>query len=111
MFRDCTGCLLGAGGAILISGLITIGVAYGQDQNLISRCPDRIGCDETMRAEVAATRNLGLAGDVLWLAGAGIVLLGLVLTFTLEEGESEHTEVQVRGVRGGAIASIQGRFR
>lgn len=103
--------VLGVGGAVLLSGLVTIGVAYGQDQNLVARCPERVGCDESMAGEVEATRTLGLVGDVLWIAGAAVALTGLVLTFVLEDDPGERAEVQVGGVQGGAVASLRWRFQ
>lgn len=103
--------VLGAGGAVLIPGLITVGVAYGQDQDLVARCPARVGCDEALRPEVDATRNLGIAGDVLWIAGAVVALTGLVLTFALQEDgdENETAQLQLHGAPGGAIASLRWR--
>ena len=104
--------VLGVGGAILISGLVTVGIAFGQDQDLVTRCPSRMGCDEAMRSAVEATRNLGLAGDVLWIAGATIAVAGLVLTLTLtEESDEDEGAIEVEGVAGGAVASLRWSVR
>jgi hypothetical protein len=103
--------VLGLGGAVLIPGLIIIGVAYSQDQNLIARCPARVECDAAMRSEVPDTRSLGLVGDVLWIAGAGVAILGLVLTFVLEEGGGEQAEVRLQGTPGGGLVSLRWRYQ
>lgn len=103
--------LLGVGGAALISGLVMVGVAYGQDQDHIGACPERIGCDEALRSDVDATRGLAIAGDVVWIAGAAIAAIGLVLTFVLQEGASNaEASLDLQGSPEGAYASLRWRL-
>jgi len=103
--------LLGVGGAVLVPGLILAAVGLSQNQDLINRCPDRVGCDEAMRSDVDATRTLGVVGDVLWIIGTGVAIAGLVLTLTLEEGDGEAVQAQFRGVQGGGVASLRWETR
>ena len=95
----------------MISGLVMVGVAYGQDQDHIGACPDRVGCDEALRSEVDATRGLAIAGDVVWITGAAIAATGLVLTFVLQEGaSSDRASLELRGSPGGGYASLRWRL-
>mgnify|MGYP000206317639 CR=1 FL=1 len=106
--------LLGVGGAVLVAGLVVVGVAFAQDQDLRSRCPTQVGCDPAIpHDEVTATRTLGIAGDVMWIAGAAIALTGLVLTFVLDEGGDggSGTALQLEGALGGALATLRWRFQ
>lgn len=106
--------VVGVGAAVLLPGIITIGVAYSQDQELRARCPALVDCDPAMRPDVESTRNLGVAGDVLWIAGATIALTGLVLSFVLEEGEDDgerdRAELLVDGTPASAVASLRWRL-
>jgi len=104
--------LLGVGGATLIPGLILAAVGLIQNQDLINRCPERVGCDDTVISDAEATRTLGIAGDVLWIVGASVAIAGLVLTLTLEDdADGERVEAQLEGVHGGGVASLRGRFQ
>ncbi len=106
--------VLAVGGAVLVAGLITVGVAFAQDQDLRSRCPSQVGCDPAMADEVDATRALGIAGDVLWIVGAAAAVAGLVLTLTLEDGgdgDAASAALQLRGTPGGAVAALQWRIQ
>lgn len=78
--------LMGAGGALFVTGMILGGVALGRDGDFEAMCPGRTGCDPSLRAQWDETRTLALAGDVLWIGGAVVAATGLVLTFVLTEG-------------------------
>lgn len=106
--------VMGIGGAALIPGLIVVGVAFAQDQDLRSRCPTQVGCDPAIPDDdVESTRNLGIAGDVTWIAGAAVALTGLVLTLVLEETDDDEpgTAFQLQGAPGGAVATLQWRLQ
>lgn len=106
--------VMGAGGALLVPGLIIAIVGLVQNQEHINDCPDRVECADMMpaAADVEATRNLGLAGDVLWIAGASVAVVGLVLTLTLTESSGDGgAEAELRGVPGGGIASLRVRVQ
>lgn len=108
--------VLGVGGALLVPGLIIAAVGLVENQGHIDDCPARVDCTPTMPspADVAATRDLGLVGDVLWIAGAGVAIVGLVLTLTLKESaedEEASAALEVRGAPGGGVAALQVRFR
>ena len=105
--------LLAVGGLPLVTGLIVAAVGLSQNQALIDRCPERVGCNEAMRSDVEATRNLGLAGDVLWIAGASVALVGFILTLTLEEGDDDESsaELELRGTPGGGMVALRWRVQ
>ena len=102
--------ILAGGGAILLSGLVIAGVAFGQDQDNIASCPGRIDCDTALRSSVDSTRELAVAGDVLWIAGATVALAGLVLTLVLQDESDQQTAIAVQGMPdGGGLASVRWR--
>lgn len=103
--------VMGVGGAALIAGLVLVGVAGAQDADLLERCPDRVGCDESLRQDVEATRSLAVAGDILWIAGAVVAVGGLVLTFALPSDEQQPVQTAIRGVPGGGLASVSWRLQ
>ncbi|MBZ0118836.1 MAG: PEGA domain-containing protein [Sandaracinaceae bacterium] len=80
--------VLGVGGAAVVVGIILGAVASSQDGTLRSMCPTLMGCDESLRGLNDSTHALGAGADGLWIAGAVIAAVGLVLTFTVTEGSS-----------------------
>lgn len=105
--------LMGVGGGAVIAGLVMVGVAYVQNQDQAGRCPDFVGCDPAMREEADSTLALGLAGDVVWVAGGAVAIAGLVLTLVLEEEGEERarSELLLQGRLAGGLAAVRWRFQ
>ena len=101
--------LLGVGGAALVAGLILGVVTLDQNSQLDARCPDGV-CPDTpeLRDRESEMLTLSAVADALWIGGAVVAALGLVLTLVLEE-EAETTASARCGVWG-CRAEIGGRF-
>lgn len=78
--------LLAAGGAVLLAGTITGGVALAERDSLLARCVGR-SCPPDAEDQAATVSGLALATDVLLFGGAAIAVVGLVLTLILREEE------------------------
>ncbi|MBX3271239.1 MAG: tetratricopeptide repeat protein [Sandaracinaceae bacterium] len=102
--------LLGAGGALVVTGLVLGGVALGSDGDVGAMCPSRDACDPSLRSQHEDAQTLALVGDVLWIGGAVVAATGLVLTFVLTEGGGESATAAVSCGPTGCHAGVRGTF-
>ena len=102
--------LLGAGGALVVTGLVLGGVALGSDGDIGAMCPSRDACDPSLRSQYDDAQTLALVGDVLWIGGAVVAATGLVLTFVLTEGGGESATAAVSCGPTGCHAGVRGTF-
>jgi len=101
--------VLGAGGATLLVGAIVAGVALAQNSQLDGLCPDGM-CPDTPELRDRANEMLTLSAvaDALWIGGAVLSVVGLTLTFVLEEDSD--TTVTARCGPFGCVAAVAGAF-
>ena len=74
--------LIGVGGAGLVLGAVTGGIALGQKSDLATKCGASLQCSSTYAAQVNTYDGLrGLSMFGLW-AGAAVAATGIVLVVT-----------------------------
>jgi hypothetical protein len=71
--------LLGVGGAFLVAGGITGGLALGKENELDDQCDGAV-CDSQYQSLADARDQLGVASSVLFGVGGTAVLVGVVMT-------------------------------
>lgn len=75
--------LVGSGGALLATSLVTGLVAKGKDSELDDECAQGGAlCPESRRDDAKRTYALALTTDILWTTGAALAVTGLVLWWT-----------------------------
>jgi len=101
------------GGLLLASGVLAL-VAKSRVDHLETECPNN-RCDRTvpLRHDRNRARNAVIATDALWMTGAVVAGIGLVLVLTADS--EEDAEATAGGVGAfcdghGCAASYQGRF-
>ncbi|MBZ0116679.1 MAG: hypothetical protein K8H88_06785 [Sandaracinaceae bacterium] len=100
--------VLGAGGAVLVAGVIVGAIALAEDGALASMCPAmRCPTDELLQ-RASSMRVLAGTADVLLLSGAVVATVGAFLTPLLLEGGS--TTVAAACSSDGCVATIRGSF-
>ncbi len=77
----------GVGAAALVAAAITGAVAASAYSSIRKQCADGV-CPESRRTDVDRVGTLALTTDILWVSGAVLAALGLVLTFVLPTGNS-----------------------
>lgn len=102
--------VLGIGGAAIVAGLITGGVALGADSTFSDMCPSRTNCSEETRASYDEARTFGAVSDALWIGGTVIAVTGLLLTLFLREGSEQVPTASAMCDEHGCIGSIAGGF-
>lgn len=79
---------MGAGGALLLSALITGIMAKGAESDLDDACPGRVDCDPADASIRDRMNRLGLATDVMWITGTAAAAGGLIwLLLSRRKGE------------------------
>jgi tetratricopeptide (TPR) repeat protein len=103
---------MGAGGALLVSALITGIMAKGAESDLDDACPGRVNCDPADVGIRDRMNRLGLATDILWITGAAAAAGGLVWwLLTRRKGEAlEEPAVSVGCGPGTCAMSYRGTF-
>jgi hypothetical protein len=81
--------VLGVGGALIVAGLVLGGVALSSDSDFEDMCPTRMNCAESSRSTYDNATTLAGIADGMWIGGAVIGAVGLVLTFVLDDDTSE----------------------
>jgi hypothetical protein len=76
--------------------LILGGVALGIDGDFEDMCPSRMNCAESTRSTYENATTLAAIADVMWISGAVVGAVGLVLTLVLD-GDADETESAGRG--------------
>lgn len=78
--------VLAGGGVVLVTGLVLGGVALARDGDLTSMCTDGV-CPDTAdnRATLDEIETLSAVSDALWVTGAVVAAVGLVLTLVLRD--------------------------
>lgn len=101
--------LLGVGGAAVVVGVILAAVTLDQNSQLDGMCPAGV-CPDTpeLRDRESEMLTLSAIADALWIGGAAVAALGLVLTLVLEDEDG--TTVSARCGGQGCQAEIGGRF-
>ncbi|MCB9596281.1 MAG: hypothetical protein H6719_26400 [Sandaracinaceae bacterium] len=83
--------LIAVGGAALITGAITGGVALSEDTAIAESCDEAGSCPAELRPRAEAAQTLANVTDALLIGGAAVALTGLVLFFVLTESGDEAT--------------------
>jgi hypothetical protein len=100
--------LMAAGGAALITGVITTIMSETQYHTLMKQCPGEGACTmERYGPDMQSIQTLDVVSTVTFIAGAGLLALGTVFLFTLVHTEREPS-VSVGLAPGGLTFS--GRF-
>jgi hypothetical protein len=104
---------LGVGGALLIGGAITGGVALSLNKDLESECSDGI-CPKDQWDKNDKMKAMGVTTDVLIGVGAAAAATGIVLLIVSATGDEDQDGGEVALVPtvgpGFAGAGLQGRF-
>ncbi|HJL20083.1 MAG TPA: PEGA domain-containing protein [Sandaracinaceae bacterium LLY-WYZ-13_1] len=102
--------LLGVGGAALIAGTILGVVTLDQNSQLDGMCPNSV-CPDTpeLRDRESEMLTLSAVADALWIGGAAVAAIGLVLTLVLQEEETD-ARVTAGCSTSGCRAEIEGTF-
>jgi hypothetical protein len=106
--------LVGVGGAMLVTGAITGGMALKLDDQLYQDCPDD-HCPDTKayQDDIDKLKTLSLVTDVMLFVGGAAAATGIVLLIVDATGdEEEGAPVALAPVFGPGLggAAIQGRF-
>ncbi len=101
--------LIGVGGAAVIAGLIVGGLAFSADNDLSAECADPTMCDPALMDRQNEMRTMAMAADGLWIGGAVVAAVGVVLTIVLTEGGSE-TAASAGCDANGCGVTVAGRF-
>lgn len=101
--------VLGVGGALLIGGAVTGGLAIGARGNLTGMCTG-MACPGSAEGLVSDVGTLALTADVLLLGGAAVAATGLLLLLVLEEEPSSGAVAGFSCDRTGCVATVAGRF-
>ncbi|MDH5673759.1 MAG: hypothetical protein OEZ06_16505 [Myxococcales bacterium] len=106
--------LVGIGGALAVSGLVTGAFALGKKGDVEEACPVmQCEADYDLEGERDSAKGLALAADVLVIGGLGVAATGMILWWL--EGESEPNVANGPHAGfgcspGGCAASLHGRF-
>lgn len=84
--------VLGVGGAMLIAGAITGGLALAEHGTITSMCnAETMRCPPDLQERADDLAALSIATDVLLWGGLAIAATGAILTFVLRDGGSDAT--------------------
>ncbi|MGE0786593.1 MAG: hypothetical protein AB7S26_13055 [Sandaracinaceae bacterium] len=81
--------VLGVGAAAVVVGIIVGAFGVFQDDDLTGMCPTRLDCSPDLATRYSQAQTLAGVGDGLWIGGAVVAAVGLVLTLVLTEDDSE----------------------
>lgn len=98
---------VGLGGAALIAGGITGGIALSKNSELKKKC-ESSGCYGTEYDSLDTRDALAVSSTVLLAAGGAIAVTGLVLLIVGHKGEAASPPVSLMPSPGGVV--IEGRF-
>ncbi|MCC6877729.1 MAG: hypothetical protein IT378_25695 [Sandaracinaceae bacterium] len=101
--------MLGAGGAVLVAGVLVGAIALAEDGALGAACPSRLDCAPELMSRSATMTALAATADVLLTVGAAAAITGLVLTLTLTEGGGD-VPATAYCTPDGCGAAVRGRF-
>jgi hypothetical protein len=103
---------MGVGGALLIGGAITGGMALNLDNDLYDKCPDD-HCPANHQSDIDKLNNLSLTTDILLGVGAAAAVTGFVLLIVGHKKKGANEEpvaLAPAAAPGFAGAVIRGRF-
>jgi len=101
------GVLAGVGGAAMVAGFVTGGVARAKTKDLEDRCPDKQCPDESDKELHDEAVNLSRTADVLVPVGAALAVAGVVLIIMdLNEESPDATAFGVMPVAGPGQAGV-----
>lgn len=89
--------ILGIGGALVVAGLVLGGVALSVDSDFEDMCPTRMNCAESTRSTYDNATRLAAIGDVMWISGSVVGVVGLVLTLVLSGDGAESAAGEASG--------------
>jgi tetratricopeptide (TPR) repeat protein len=104
-----------AGGAMVIGGAITGGLALGEADALVAACPNgECGARVDLDGRRSTAQTLAITTDVLLFGGAAVaatgVILGLVLSASGTSSSADAPEVSAACSPTGCAASLRARF-
>lgn len=107
--------VMGVGGAMLVGGAITGGVAMGERGSLDAQCPAQLcPADYDLAGRQSTIQSLAITTDVLLIGGGVIAVTGLVLGIVLgprtEAIEAQAPPVAAACTSDGCMASVRGDF-
>ena len=98
---------VGIGGALLVGGGITGGLALGKNADLENKC-EADGCYSSEYDLMDRRDGLATAGTVLIISGGVLAATGIVLLIAGRDGETESSSVALLPGPGGFV--LEGRF-
>ncbi|MGE3630429.1 MAG: hypothetical protein AB7P00_10970 [Sandaracinaceae bacterium] len=104
--------ILGVGAAAIVAGIIVGALGVAQDGDLAGQCPTRMDCPLDLESRYSEAQTLAGVGDGLWIGGAVVAAVGLVLTLVLTEERTEASTgtTSVSVGCGPTGCSVGGRF-
>jgi hypothetical protein len=100
---------LGIGGAGLIAGAITGGLAISKHNQLAGQCPGSV-CDNTLGSSVNSYHTLGTISTVGFIVGGVGVAAGAVLLLTAPKESAPATQAHWTPFVGVGSAGVRGTF-
>src|SRR5690606_16370056 len=101
--------VLGVGGAMMLAGAITGGLALAEHGELTGMCDAQLmRCPAELEARVDDLAVLSITTDVLLWGGLAVAATGAVLTFLLKEESSSTVSAACDGT--GCAAFVTGSF-
>jgi hypothetical protein len=70
---------LGVGGAGLILGAITGGIAIGDHGDIANACPDAKNCPSSVQGKIDSYNTMGALSTVGFIAGGVLAVAGIVM--------------------------------
>ncbi|HJL17954.1 MAG TPA: tetratricopeptide repeat protein [Sandaracinaceae bacterium LLY-WYZ-13_1] len=101
--------VLGVGGAMLLGGAVTGGVALARRGEVLDMCTG-MECPSSARDLASEVDALAVTTDVLLFGGGAVAVVGLVLTLVLTEDDEGDAHASVSCTGTGCIARYAGRF-
>jgi hypothetical protein len=99
---------VGVGGAGLLMGAITGGLALAKHADLASKCPG--GHCTNMQGAIDAYNLVGVLSTAGFVAGGALAATGVVLLVVDSTGKGRPKEARIEGVVGPGYAGVRGRF-
>lgn len=102
--------LMGAGGAMVVGGVVTGLLAKGAQGELDDACSDmKKMCPESLEDNVDKAKGLAMVTNVLWIGGAVLAGLGVTLLL-LDDGEEPPVSAGFGFGPDGAGMNVRGQF-
>ncbi|SRR5690606_36953611 len=103
--------MLGVGGAMLLAGAITGGLALAEHGELTGMCDGQtMRCPAELEGRLDGLAALSITTDVLLWGGLAVAATGGVLTFLLREEEESAGAVSAACDGTGCAAFVTGSF-